>query len=658
MKKNHLKGIGFVLFFLSLTFNGLSIGFNTDLGTLNPGNSITQSGSTVGYSNVYGNGSPDYVYRVYISGATTLTVNTCGCGWDSYLHVLDASDNRLAYDDDACGGASSQISGLSIPSAGYYYIVVDGYSSSNSGSYTLSISSTGGAVALNPGSIYISNTSVAYGSSPGSFNISTAPSGGTGSFSYQWQQSSDNSTWTSISGATGVFYTVPALYSNTYYRLMVTSGSSTAYTSSVGITVVTSTLNPGSVSIGTTSVSSGCSPGTFTNSASPTGGTGSYAYQWQQSANNTSWTNISGATAQTYTVPALTATTYFRRMVTSGSSTAYSNTVGITVASSGGAVTSVNGQTGAVALGLSISASGTQRTIGITGGTGTTFDVADNDNSSTNELQTLSVSGSTLSISSGNSVTLPTAIYPGAGIPVSTGSAWGTSIANNSNNWNTAYSWGNHAGLYRPISYVPTWSEVTSKPTTVLGYGITDAMTTSHAANSVTAATIATWNAKQGALTLTTNGASGAATLVGNTLNIPQYSGGSGGSSQWTNNSNGSIQFSAGNVGIGSSELQRNLSVFGTINAKEVNVSLTVPAPDYVFEKDYHLTSLGELETYLETHKHLPEIPSAKEMEVNGVNLSEINMLLLKKVEELTLYVIGQSQKIEKIENAINSSDK
>lgn len=57
-----------------------------------------------------------------------------------------------------------------------------------------------------------------------------------------------------------------------------------------------------------------------------------------------------------------------------------------------------------------------------------------------------------------------TMVYPSAGIPISTGSAWGTSITNNSSNWNTAYSWGNHAGLYRPITWVPTWADVTGKP--------------------------------------------------------------------------------------------------------------------------------------------------------------------------------------------------
>jgi hypothetical protein len=64
----------------------------------------------------------------------------------------------------------------------------------------------------------------------------------------------------------------------------------------------------------------------------------------------------------------------------------------------------------------------------------------------------------------------------------------------NLTNWNTAYSWGNHSGLYKPVGYTPAWNDITSKPTTVAGYGITDAMTTSHAAFSITSAAINNWN--------------------------------------------------------------------------------------------------------------------------------------------------------------------
>jgi hypothetical protein len=87
-----------------------------------------------------------------------------------------------------------------------------------------------------------------------------------------------------------------------------------------------------------------------------------------------------------------------------------------------------------------------------------------------------------------------------------------------------------------------------------------------------------------------------------------------------------------------------------------------IQGPDYVFESDYDLLPLAELEAYIRQNKHLPEVPSAKEMEANGLNLKEKNLLLLKKVEELTLHVIEQNKtaeeqrrKIENLEKAIES---
>jgi hypothetical protein len=97
----------------------------------------------------------------------------------------------------------------------------------------------------------------------------------------------------------------------------------------------------------------------------------------------------------------------------------------------------------------------------------------------------------------------------------------------------------------------------------------------------------------------------------------------------------------AGNVGIGTTTPDARLAVKGLIHTQEVRVDLTgAVAPDYVFEIDYNLISLSEIEKYVQTNKHLPEVPSAKEMEQNGLNLKEMNLLLLKKVEELTLHLI------------------
>jgi hypothetical protein len=98
---------------------------------------------------------------------------------------------------------------------------------------------------------------------------------------------------------------------------------------------------------------------------------------------------------------------------------------------------------------------------------------------------------------------------------------------------------------------------------------------------------------------------------------------------------------SDGNIGIGTTSPDQKLTVKGIVHTQEVRVDLTgAVTPDYVFEPDYNLTSLSEIETYVKENKHLPEVPSAKQMEEEGLNLKEMNLLLLKKVEELTLYVI------------------
>jgi hypothetical protein len=102
-----------------------------------------------------------------------------------------------------------------------------------------------------------------------------------------------------------------------------------------------------------------------------------------------------------------------------------------------------------------------------------------------------------------------------------------------------------------------------------------------------------------------------------------------------------------GNVGIGTSLPDATLAVKGTIHANEVRVDLNVPGPDYVFDESYTLASLKKLNEYIQQNKHLPEIPSACSLEESGLNLGEMNMLLLKKIEELTLYAIEQNRQAE-----------
>ncbi len=113
--------------------------------------------------------------------------------------------------------------------------------------------------------------------------------------------------------------------------------------------------------------------------------------------------------------------------------------------------------------------------------------------------------------------------------------------------------------------------------------------------------------------------------------------------------------FFEGKISIGTTEEDPDyaLTVKGKVHVQEVKVDLLgVLAPDYVFKKEYDLKTLEEVQNYIDQEGHLPNIPSASEMEKEGVNLKEMNMKLLEKVEELTLYTIAQEKAIKKQKEA------
>ncbi len=106
-----------------------------------------------------------------------------------------------------------------------------------------------------------------------------------------------------------------------------------------------------------------------------------------------------------------------------------------------------------------------------------------------------------------------------------------------------------------------------------------------------------------------------------------------------------------GNVGIGTLNPTYKLSVNGDIRTKEVVVE--TGWADYVFDEAYKLKSLDEVEKYIGQNKHLPNIPSAKEVEEKGLRVGDIQKRMMEKIEELTLYIIEANKKIDRLEQII-----
>jgi hypothetical protein len=118
-----------------------------------------------------------------------------------------------------------------------------------------------------------------------------------------------------------------------------------------------------------------------------------------------------------------------------------------------------------------------------------------------------------------------------------------------------------------------------------------------------------------------------------------------------------------GNVGIGTS-LSTNpnsykLAVNGKIGAKEVQVETTSATwPDYVFQPEYKLLSIAEVEFFINKNKHLPDVPSADEIEKDGHLLGEMDAVLLKKIEEITLYIIELKKENETLKGRIEELER
>ena len=129
--------------------------------------------------------------------------------------------------------------------------------------------------------------------------------------------------------------------------------------------------------------------------------------------------------------------------------------------------------------------------------------------------------------------------------------------------------------------------------------------------------------------------------------------------------SNGDVIMTAGSgqVGIGVDNPEYKLDVAGTVHANSIiadgnirasEIIVSTTGADFVFADDYQLRPLSEVKTFIQENKHLPEIKSAQEMQENGVGINELQTQLLQKIEELTLYILQQEERIKALEVELN----
>jgi len=227
-----------------------------------------------------------------------------GCS-GSYTYQWFSSTNNSAWTNIA-GATSIDLTLGTVSATTYYRRTVSSFGCSSTSSNSVSITVT----FLGNNSI-ISSQSICTGSSPASL-IGTTPTGGSGVYTYQWESSSDNSTWANTAGSTTINFSPGTLTSNIYFRRLVSGTGCTVITSN-SVSIAVSTLANNTVSSAQTICQNTAT--VALTGATPIGGNGIYSFQWESSANNSTWSSIPGGVFSSYSTGNLGVNTYFRRLV-------------------------------------------------------------------------------------------------------------------------------------------------------------------------------------------------------------------------------------------------------------------------------------------------------------------------------------------------------
>jgi RHS repeat-associated protein len=267
------------------------------------------------------------VYSGVVPTQLTATAATGGACSGNYQYQWQSSPNGSTFTDIG-GATAASYTVPALPATTYYQRRV------TCGSNTL----ISNRVVINvfpvfqPGTLSVAATTIAHNTSPGQITGAAATGGMcSGAYSYVWMMSQGGLGYTAIPNATSVNYTPANLSVTTSYYRIATCGNEVKNSNTLTITVAPA-FEPGSISSATLNIVSGSAPGAISATA-PSGGNcgGAYTFQWQSSANGIAFTNIQGATAATYTSPALTVTTAYRRSVNCGTQTVYSNVITVVV---------------------------------------------------------------------------------------------------------------------------------------------------------------------------------------------------------------------------------------------------------------------------------------------------------------------------------------
>ncbi|WP_158800590.1 DUF6443 domain-containing protein [Pedobacter sp. L105] len=272
----------------------------------------------------------------YNTSPVTLTATSATGGSGIYTYQWTSSLDDINYVNISGATGLSYTSGP-LTATTYYRLV-----SSSNGVSTTSSAYVQVFSPLVSGSVSPVSQSINNGATAGTLTASS-PTGGNGSYSYQWQSSAQGSGWVNIPGATGLSYAPGAPSVTTSYQLISVS-SGVSVTSNVVTVAIYSPLLMSTITPSLQNINPNTS-GTPLTAAAATGGNGVYAYQWQSSPDQATWSNISGATGLSYTPSIQNSTQYYRVFVSSNGLTAVSYTATIIVYSyvTGGAI-SPNGQ--------------------------------------------------------------------------------------------------------------------------------------------------------------------------------------------------------------------------------------------------------------------------------------------------------------------------